>query len=171
MLARCIRNWNQFLLGMPMLSDVECTVRLRPIWHDDPPCVIVRAHDQERKITLDQTQSVYFAYRSSGPQTLTIDFVNKQNTDTIIEQGLDKAVEIEAIDFFGISDPRFVWQGRYRPRYPEPWYSQQVARGQTPREELINIERLGWNGTWTLDFDLPIFTWIHRVQNLGWIYT
>jgi hypothetical protein len=35
---------------------------------------------------------------------------------------------------------------------------------------LKNHTYLSWNGKWTLTFDVPVFTWIHRVQNLGWIY-
>jgi hypothetical protein len=29
---------------------------------------------------------------------------------------------------------------------------------------------MGWNGRWELNFRVPIFTWIHQLENLGWIY-
>lgn len=77
------------------------------------------------------------------------------------------AVIIKQLSFFGIHDPKFAWAGEYRPQYPEPWYSLQSIK---PKEVLASHPYLGWNGTWTLEFDVPVFTWIHQIQNHGWIY-
>ena len=104
---------------------------------------------------------------TSNTQTLTVELLNKTNDDTRPDSGLDKAVIIESISFFNITDNRFIWLGEYRPEYPEPWYSEQTVR---PEPLLKNHTYLSWNGKWTLTFDVPVFTWIHRVQNLGWIY-
>ena len=30
---------------------------------------------------------------------------------------------------------------------------------------------LGWNGRWVLEFETPVFTWIHRLEDLGWLYS
>ena len=65
-----------------------------------------------------------------------------------------------------IQDPKFAWAGIYRPEYPEPWASEQTNLAT----ELSSHTYLGWNGTWRLTFGVPVFTWIHQVQNLGWIY-
>ena len=27
-----------------------------------------------------------------------------------------------------------------------------------------------WNGIWVLDFTVPVYTWLHKVLGLGWIY-
>ena len=51
-----------------------------------------------------------------------------------------------------------------------PWYYQQIEKGIILDDELTNIDYLGWPGTWTLDFTSPVFTWIHQIQSLGWIY-
>jgi hypothetical protein len=99
--------------------------------------------------------------------TLTVELLNKTDVDTVPDKGLDKAVIIESVSFFDIADDRFVWAGEYCPEYPEPWYSEQTVQ---PAPLLKSHTYLSWNGKWTLTFDLPVFTWIHRVQNLGWIY-
>lgn len=48
----------------------------------------------------------------------------------------------------------------------------ELSLGQTetlPKFQT-NATYLGWNGLWVLEFELPIFTWIHKLENLGWIY-
>jgi hypothetical protein len=92
---------------------------------------------------------------------LEIVFMNKPDDDA------DLAVIIDQIEFFGISDPKFVWAGNYTPSYPEPWYSQQIEK---PPKSIPQQNYLGWNGKWRLEFSVPVFTWIHQVQNLGWLY-
>lgn len=88
-------------------------------------------------------------------------FMNKPDDDP------DMAVIVDKIEFFGISDPRFVWAGVYAPKYPEPWYSQQTTE---PPAKLPQQNYMGWNGKWRLDFSVPVFTWMHQTLNLGWIY-
>lgn len=155
---------------MDMLFEVELDVVLRPIWHRDPPRVRLCCHDDHRELELHKITASSFRFHAAGPQTLSIQLLNKTDLDTVPDLGLDKAVIIESISFFGITDPRFVWAGRYQPIYPEPWASQQRSIGHDLAPVLTDVDRLGWNGVWSLDFDLPIFTWIHHVQNLGWIY-
>lgn len=153
-----------------MLCDLELELVLAPVWHDDPPRVQVWCHDQRRDLVLDHVHNLSFSFQAQGQQTLAIDFYNKTDSDSQPDRGLDKAVIIQSISFFGITDPRFIWVGHYQPQYPEPWASQQRAQGLVLDPVLTNVDRMGWNGRWWLDFDLPIFTWIHNLQNLGWIY-
>lgn len=111
--------------------------------------------------------------RLSGPAVFDIDFYSAESQQTLTIEHHDKsdldattAVMIDSVSFFGIQDPRFAWAGVYRPCYPEPWASQQADLA----DELSPHTYLGWNGVWRLTFGVPVFTWIHRVQNLGWIY-
>jgi hypothetical protein len=87
-------------------------------------------------------------------------FLNKPDLDS------KTAVIIDSISFFEISDPKFLSKGIYYPAYPKPWTNSQPNL----KQELLGETYLGWNGTWRLDFDVPVFTWMHKVQNLGWIY-
>jgi hypothetical protein len=95
-----------------------------------------------------------------GPHKIEIDFYNKTNDTPAC------ALEIDYVEFEGMRLDRFKWSNRYYPVYPEPWASTQT---NLP-EFQSSATYLGWNGCWELSFETPIFTWIHRLENLGWIY-
>lgn len=96
-----------------------------------------------------------------GNHTFFIEFNNKTN-DTP-----DMAVEIVNVSFEGMTFDRFKWSSYYYPNYPEPWASQQIE----PLPKFYNSATyLGWNGRWELNFSVPIFTWIHHLESLGWLY-
>jgi hypothetical protein len=145
----------------PVIIDIH----LRSVWHDNPPEINIGINDDINRIVLTDDQVFHYEFDTDKPSVLTVELLNKTDADTV--NGLDKAVVIESVSFFGISDPKFVWAGEYRPEYPEPWASQQHEL----KPLLKSHTYLGWNGKWTLTFDVPVFTWIHRVQNLGWIYS
>ncbi len=109
-----------------------------------------------------------------GPTIINFEFVADKPVALIVEM-FDKkdqeAVIIERVDFFGIQDPKFAWAGVYEPVYPEPWATEQRDQGNVLKQHLSPHTYLSWPGKWTLTFDVPLFTWIHRLQNLGWIYS
>lgn len=105
-------------------------------------------------ITIDQDLKI-------GEHKFILNFFNKTNSNP------DLAVKINSVVIEGIYTDRFKWQGKYRPDYPEPWASQQNKK----LDPVIDAATyLGWNGQWELSFTVPIFTWIHKIENLGWIY-
>ena len=101
---------------------------------------------------------------------LSVEFINKHDSDTDIANNLDKAVIIKNITFNNITSPKFVWAGIYKPEYPEPWATEQQNQNIVLLPQLPAHNYLSWNGKWTLTFSVPIFTWIHHIENLGWIY-
>ena len=150
------------------LSRTEIRVTLQPVWHTDPPLISIGLNDDQNKLFLETEQEfVLVGDYPNGPLSINISFLNKKDIDTIPQQNLDKYVIIKSITINGIHDPKFTWSGRYRPEYPEPWYSEQ---NPSPPAVLHGHDRLSWNGHWTLDLSVPCFTWIHRVLDLGWIY-
>ena len=150
-----------------MIYPVKLDVHLRSVWHSDPPVILIGIDNNLEPATLLTDQTFCYEFDANSCSTLTVELTNKTDADSVPSQGLDKAVIVESISFFDITDPQFVWAGEYRPCYPEPWASQ-----QTNLETVLkNHNYLGWNGKWTLTFDVPVFTWIHKIQNLGWIYT
>lgn len=149
---------------------IKLSVSLRPIWHQDPPEVSVGINKNLTTISLTEASTINFDLCLSGSNDLVIELLNKTDADTVPDKNLDKAVVIEDVSFFGISDPKFVWLGVYEPVYPEPWATEQHDQGVVLKPQLTNQTYLGFNGKWTLTFEMPIFTWIHRVQGLGWIY-
>jgi len=97
---------------------------------------------------------------TAGLHTLEIEHRHKQPNDA------DTALIIRSISFNDITSDKFIWRGVYTPDYPEPWASEQTTLAQ----EITMTNYLGWNGTWRLEFAAPVFTWIHQVEDLGWIY-
>jgi len=147
---------------------VSVKILITPIWHKDPPFIRVSCGKEVYNYSLYDQRWFNFDFESNNVQeTISVELLNKQDSDTVVDQNLDKAVIIDTVDFFGIQDPKFVWAGLYRPIYPEPWASQQ----HDLKPLLTNHNYLGWNGKWTLTFDIPVFTWIHKIQGLGWIYS
>jgi hypothetical protein len=96
-----------------------------------------------------------------GPQQFMIELFNKTDADP------GQALEIVSVSFEGFTLDRFRWNSRYYPVYPEPWASEQT---EPLPEYQSSATYLGWNGRWILYFDVPVFTWIHKLENLGWIY-
>jgi hypothetical protein len=145
---------------MPTDFPVKLAVTLTPILTKIPPWVLISVPGQIRRVELWEAQRIELEFTASSGW-LEVVFYNKPDTDNTM------AVVVDKIEFFGIADSKFVWPGVYTPVYPEPWYSQQEPK---PLAQLPQQNHLGWNGNWRLDFTVPVFTWMHRIQNLGWIY-
>ncbi len=141
-----------------MLTKVAVT--LRPVCSKLAPEVFVSVPGHVVRETLWKTKKVELEF-NAPVGWLEIVFMNKSDSDP------DLAVIIDQVEFFGIADPKFVWAGVYTPKYPEPWYSQQIEK---PPACLHQQNYLGWNGHWRLDFTVPVFTWMHQTLDLGWIY-
>lgn len=82
----------------------------------------------------------------------------------------DHMLEIEKISFEGISTDRMIWAGIYTPIYPKLWAAEQKQLGIELEENITGYTVFGWNGIWKLNFTAPVFTWIHQLEKLGWIY-
>jgi hypothetical protein len=139
---------------------VKLAVTLTPVFDKTAPDVLISVPGQIIRKTLCKTQR--FELEFAAPWGwLEVVFLNKPELDNSM------SVSIDTVEFFGISDPKFAWKGVYTPIYPEPWYSEQLIK---PEKELPGATYLGWNGAWRLNFTVPVFTWMHQVQGLGWIY-
>ena len=137
---------------------VKLSVTLRPVDH---PNIRVGVNGDLLTVTLDKTQTMDFEFTSDKDCQLTVELVDKKDQEAVV---------VESVIFFGISDPKFAWTGVYEPQYPEPWATQQRDQGVVLKQHLSPHTYLSWPGKWTLTFDVPVFTWIHMVRNLGWIY-
>lgn len=101
---------------------------------------------------------------SPGLHRFEIELYDKPETDSW------QALRIVDIKIGGIQSSRFIHQGQYIPRYPEPWATKQCQQGHNLEKIVRNTDYLGWNGIWRLELSIPVYTWIHEVENLGWIY-
>lgn len=138
---------------------VKMKVQLRPIGN---PWVRVGIDDYTQVKQLETVTDFDYEFDATDTVQLTIEHFDKSDSDPTT------AVEIVSIEFFGITDPKFAWAGTYYPDYPLAWYNEQPTE---PAVALPAQTYLGWNGVYKLEFSVPVFTWIHQVQNLGWIYS
>jgi hypothetical protein len=140
---------------------VKLSVLLKPVHHARPLQVRLGIDDNLTTVNLQDTATINFEFATAESCTLTVELPDKQDQEAVI---------IESVSFFGIEDPKFAWAGIYKPNYPEPWASEQKSQGVVLKQQLVAHTYLGWPGKWTLTFTVPVFTWIHKTQDLGWIY-
>lgn len=94
---------------------------------------------------------------SSGSHDLIIKMYNKDKFQTVIEDGKvvkDSLINIEKIEFDGINIDYLAQSlSIYQP----------VEQSGVPAI-VRNCVNLGWNGTWKLSFNTPIYIWL--LENL-----
>ena len=118
---------------------------------DNPTKIEFEAECEEDKI---HTLTIIRDNKTKGQSVVN------ENGDLIKDQLLHiKSIEIDEIDIGSL-----VYEGVYAPEYPEPWYSQQVQKGETPDKSFKNVTAMGHNGTWTLAFESPFYMWL--LENL-----
>jgi len=142
--------------------DVEITVV--PRWWRTKP-VITYGVDSQTIDTVELTDILVIKVNQNlknGSHVFWIEFDNKDYNDCVLEKNLDMAIEIHEVKFENLSLDRFKWTGNYRPKYPRDYPDKKPV--------IESATYLGWNGRWELPFTTPIFTWIHRLENLGWLY-
>ena len=145
-------------MGIDKIYPADISVLLKPILF---PTGRIGINNMLTDITL--TDETWFHFKCSGSTEtkimLQVEHCGKSNRDP------DTAIIIEQIKFNNITSPKFAWQGVYYPNYPEHY-----RKGEVLDSVLSSVTHMGWNGIWKLEFTLPIYTWIHQVENLGWIY-
>ena len=99
--------------------------------------------------------------------SLIIDRLGKDKTQTIVEDGKivkDQLLHIKSIEIDEIDIGSLIYEGVYKPEYPEPWATQQTETGNKLPETLKNVTQMGHNGTWTFTFSSPFYMWL--LENL-----
>ena len=133
---------------------VDIEVLLKPV--GQPRCRI-SLDDQRQDLVIEQETWVKLFYQGHGTARLLIEQYGKLDLDP------STALIIDEIKFNGIASPKFIYQGTYYPSYPK--HLLDSNEGPTLQQNYLS-----WNGVWTLDLSLPIYTWIHKTLDLGWIY-
>jgi len=141
---------------------------------DKPPIADIKIagksyFKEEIASTEDKPTIIEFEYELEEGKSynLIINRSGKNKRQTIVEnekiikdQLLHiKSIEIDEIDLGGL-----VYEGVYKPEYPEPWATQQTEAGNKPPETLKNVTQMGHNGTWTFTFESPFYMWL--LENL-----
>lgn len=147
----------------------EIEITLVPTYYTTPPEIKYGIDECDYHCVLVEPITIKLQKQlPQGQHFLIIDFFNKTNHDCIPELNVDKFITIQDVKIGGINSQRFKWISEYTPRYPEPWYSEQITK---PNPIQTGATVLGFNGIWKLNFSSPVYTWIHSIENMGWVWT
>lgn len=140
--------------------DTKVRIKLKPVTETRALRCDVTVGYVTKMIKLDQEQWIEIMIHPDRGTEVDITVKHHGKTEEEYISGKDLAVVVEEIEINGISDPRFIWQGKFYPVYPR-WEEDKGA---------IDTNYLGFNGDWRLTISIPAYTWIHKIQSLGWIY-
>ena len=114
---------------------------------------------QQIKLSGTDTQTFEFT-RDVEDGEHTISVTHDYSADSSCALVIDK-IEMDDIDI-GV----LAYNGTYKPIYPEPWYTDEVAAGRPPKEVIGNNEDgssclfMGWEGQYDLKFSTPLYEWL-----------
>ena len=142
---------------------------------DKPPHAEIMINDQshfngEITGTEDNPDVVEFEQELEEGEkyNLIINRSGKSKNQTIInEKGdilKDQLLNIKSIEIDEIDIGALVYEGVYKPQYPEPWATQQKQADIDLPETFKNVTKMGHNGTWTFSFESPFYMWL--LENL-----
>ena len=141
---------------------------------DKPPIADIKINEksyfkEEITGTNDKPTIIEFEYELEEGKSynLIINRSGKNVTQTKIEDGKivkDQLLHIKSIEIDEIDLGSLIYNGVYKPNYPEPWASQQAEAGNKLPESYKNVTQMGHNGTWTFTFESPFYMWL--LENL-----
>jgi hypothetical protein len=140
--------------------DTKVRVKLNPVTETRAPLCEVTVGYVTKMCKLDQEQWIDFYIHPNRGDTIDIIVKHHGKTEEEYKSGRNLAISVEEIEINDITDPKFVWQGKFHPEYPR-WEEDKGA---------IDTNYLGFNGEWRLTISIPAYTWIHKTLSLGWIY-
>ena len=141
---------------------------------DKPPVAEILINNkscfkQEISATEDKPHLIEFEHEleEGKAYNLIIDRSGKNKNQTVVKDGKitkDQLLHIKSIEIDDIDIGGLVYDGVYKPTYPEPWATQQVEAGNKLPETFKNVNQMGHNGTWTFTFKSPFYMWL--LENL-----
>ena len=99
---------------------------------------------------------------------LIIERSGKTKHDTVVnDKGdiiNDQLLHLKSIEIDDINIGALIYEGKYTPKYPEPWATQQRTAGNELPESFKNVTLMGHNGQWAFSFESPFYMWL--LENL-----
>lgn len=143
-------------------------------WDQAPTCEVLINSESKWAGTVDSTKEkptrVEFEHEleEGAKYQLILNRQGKSKGQTVVDdQGniiKDQLLHIKYIEIDEIDIGPLVFEGVYKPEYPEPWAGQQKQKGVVLEESFKNVTGMGHNGTWTFSFESPFYMWL--LENL-----
>tara|TARA_Y100001949_G_scaffold165653_1_gene161591 strand:- start:3855 stop:4310 length:456 start_codon:yes stop_codon:yes gene_type:complete len=145
------------------ILEFEITVKCPQVESDDSQTrgAIKINGEQHAKIELNGAEEKVIKFNADledGEHTIEIthDFSADNISALVIEKIIMDEIDIGVISY----------GGTYTPTYPEPWYSDEVDAGRTPKEIIgKGVDGsaplfMGWEGSYKLEFTTPLYEWL-----------
>ena len=148
-------------------------ITLKSEVHINSPDLIFKVNDnialKVNDFVDNEVRTVIFeANVNKGKNQLVITRQNKTNDDTLVEDG--KVVKDTTVKVLEVLMDRYVVgrtgvhpflldSANFFPQYPEPWFTEQKQKGETPPISYNHCQILHHNGDWKLDFEDPVGFW------------
>lgn len=148
------------------INRIRIKLDLQGCYNDIIPEIGISIDDTSiRKLRLDQLNDPLLIDIALTPGThkLSINF----DDHMAIDQDPTIAIEVRSLKFQYLTD-EFNIYSFYRPIYPEHWIKENLEQGRR-LDPVIHSNHIGWCGQWYINFKTPIYTWIHRQLNMGWL--
>jgi len=156
-------------------ENIKFKIELYATMWDKPPVAEVSINDKVYftwfiKGTEDKPTLIEFVHECEEGKDyeLIIKRSGKDKNQTVVDKKgnvlQDQLLEIKSIEIDEIDIGALVYNGVYKPEYPEPWATQQRAAGTELLESFKNVTSMGHNGTWRLKFESPFYMWL--LENL-----
>ena len=149
-------------------KNVKLGVTLEPIWWSKTPEIVVCLNQIELFAgTLCQPVTLEWTLPANDLNHFTIRLCNKEDSDT--QNNKDMAIKILQLRIEGFAFDSFMHLAEYRPEYSQGYY-EYASNNNLTVNSIIKSNYMGFNGEWGIKFAWPTFTWIHEIENLGWIH-
>lgn len=148
------------------VEDIKFEIAFKTSWWLDPPAVSILVDENEKfngEIKKDTIIKFSHTLRFTNHK-LVIHRTGKTDAQVRINElgeheGQDLIIDWIKIDGTNIRD--LIWtKSVYKPDYPEPWASQERAKGNNLEECVLGETFLGHNGTWEFEFTSPFYRFI-----------
>jgi len=143
-------------------------IELSAIFWDQPPRAKILVNDECKfDGAIDQSTGIikfYHELEFGKSQQMIIHRYNKTQSQCQGEK--DQIMCISKILIDGININNFILsRATFCPIYPEPWASQQVARGIQLETTLLGETYFGHNGQWCFAFTSPFWQFLIKAMN------
>lgn len=144
------------------MCDVKIKIELKPLIVKTIPNVkiMIDGHTHFDLFLSKPSTHRINASLERGKHKLRIIFTNKNYRE--ISRDKDMAIKVAHVGFQNLED-NFHSSSFYRPIYPMD------IDTDAKQSEIIHSDYLGWNGEYFINFETPIYHWIHEKLNLGWL--
>lgn len=151
------------------IFEVNVKLKLTPVFTKTTPVIVLSVDGIEYfHGPLEETRLFDLDLLLTNRQhRILLNFTNKDYLE-FNQYGKDMHVLIESCIFENYPK-NLIHCSKYKPQYPEPWASEQKNLGIDLKEVLNSTNYLGWNGEWVFEFETPIYRWLHKTLNLGWL--